>query len=463
MDFEEKTLLSGILKYGKEGYAECCDIVSEDYFNDTIHRCVFCSFDILFNEGKAFTLPSVMSECSAMGLVDKHEEIREILSQDCEAISLIRDFGYKIRTKKIMEESKHRLRKCIDDIDKLDAKSEVADIFAVTEDSIFSFIKEFDNENDGPTKLGSYARELIQSFKDNPTDSIGVPLPWPHINDSIGGGLRTGVTLIGARAKTGKTSIGIMGGLYNAEINDLSVLYLDTEMTKANVTPRIVGNLAEVDIKNIETGKFGLDHVDDNLVSEALNRLDTFPFHYQYVGGQPFSNILSTIRRWIYTDVGLKADGTANQCLIIYDYFKLMSANDLSNNINETQAMGFQISKLTDFCNRYDVPCLSFVQLNRTGIDKETTDTIFGSDKLLHLCNSFSIFKIKTIDEMKLDGPHKGNRKFITLASRYGGEHDFGEYVSMQAALDMCRLYEIDLIKKNYFASEDNEEDDVEL
>ena len=81
---------------------------------------------------------------------------------------------------------------------------------------------------------------------------------------------------------------------------------------------------------------------------------------------------------------------------------------------------------------KYDVPCLAFVQLNRDGITKETTDVISGSDRLVWLCTSFSIFKRKSDEEMAEDNIRNGDRKIVTVETRHGEGMQDGNYVSVK-------------------------------
>ena len=90
--------------------------------------------------------------------------------------------------------------------------------------------------------------------------------------------------------------------------------------------------------------------------------------------------------------------GKTNDCLVVYDYLKLMSSSSINNNMQEYQALGFQITNLHNLAVKLDFPCLSFVQLNRDGITKESTDAVSGSDRLNWLCTSFSIFKLKSAE-----------------------------------------------------------------
>ena len=154
-------------------------------------------------------------------------------------------------------------------------------------------------------------------------------------------------------------------------------------------------------------------------------------YHYKNVSGKSLEEILSIMRRWIMKEVGFNAEGRTNDCLIIYDYLKLMSSESITQNIAEFQAMGFLITELHNFCVMYDCPVLSFVQLNRDGINIEDTSAISQSDRLVWLCTNFSIFKPKTQEEISEDGEEFGNRKLIPLVARHGPGIEDGNYINL--------------------------------
>jgi hypothetical protein len=129
--------------------------------------------------------------------------------------------------------------------------------------------------------------------------------------------------------------------------------------------------------------------------------------------------------------VGFDDNGQTKDCLIVYDYLKLMGSESISSAMQEYQVLGFQITKLHNFMVKYDVPCLAFVQLNRDGITRESTDVVSGSDRLIWLCTSFSIFKMKSDEEMADDGAEHGNRKLVPVVARHGEGLDDGDYISM--------------------------------
>lgn len=231
---------------------------------------------------------------------------------------------------------------------------------------------------------------------------------------------------------TGKSMFGDAVAMHVSKNLNIPVLMLDTEMSKEDHLNRMLANISGVEINKISTGKFAENELDKEKVNKAAKLLKDIPYHYISIAGQPFENILSMMRKWIYQHVGFDENGKTNDCLIVYDYLKLMGSESITNAMQEYQVLGFQITKLHNFCVKYDVPCLSFVQLNRDGITKESTDVVSGSDRLIWLCTSFSIFKLKSDEEIAEDGIGNGNRKLVPVVARHGSGLDDGDYISIK-------------------------------
>ncbi len=134
------------------------------------------------------------------------------------------------------------------------------------------------------------------------------------------------------------------------------------------------------------------------------------------------------MRRWINYKVGYNESGQRNPHFVVYDYFKLMDTGDLKN-MQEYQAMGFQIAALHDFCTENNTPVLSFVQVNRDGINKESTDVIAQSDRLGWNAISLCIWKRKTPEEIG-QNPKAGTHKLVPLEGRFMSKLDPGDYIN---------------------------------
>ena len=261
---------------------------------------------------------------------------------------------------------------------------------------------------------------------------MGISTGYPVYDQAIGGGLRRGtVNIIGARPKTGKTLLSDNIGMHIASELNIPVLNLDTEMTADDHKHRSLAMLSEVAINDIETGAFSESADKKDKVYKAAEKLTDMPYYHKSIGGMAFEEQLSVIRRWLAKEVGMNDDGTAKECVIIYDYLKLMTSDSISNSLAEFQVLGFMMTGLHNFALKYKVPVLSFIQLNRDGISRESTDAASGSDRIVWLCSNFTIFKRKSDEEIAEDGIGNGNRKLVPIVSRHGGGLDDGDYINM--------------------------------
>lgn len=232
--------------------------------------------------------------------------------------------------------------------------------------------------------------------------------------------------------------------LHVAGVGGVPVFNLDTEMSWEEHLHRVVANLAGVPVYDIETGRCGSRALPRQKVLEAAARLRDFPYHYECVIGKAFEEVLASMRRWVTRTVGLGPDGRAKPCVVIYDYLKLMSADFLSGDLKEYQALGFIATALKNFMGRYGVPCLCFAQLNREGSDREDGTVISGSDRIIHYCTSFTIYKMKSDEERAeaTQGGGKYTHKLVPVLSRHGEGLRCGDYINVAADYRVARVRE---------------------
>jgi len=205
---------------------------------------------------------------------------------------------------------------------------------------------------------------------------------------------------------------------------------MDTEMTKEDHITRLLAMMTEVEINKIETGKFAESVIINDQIKKAVQSLKDTPLYYKSIAGKPFEEQLALMKRWIVKEEGLNSDGSAKPCVIFYDYLKLMDSAGISQDMKEYQVLGFMMTSLHNFATKYQIPVVAFVQLNRDGITKESTDTASGSDRIIWLCSNFTIFKRKSDEEIAEDGANGGNRKLIPLVSRHGAGIEDNDYIN---------------------------------
>tara|TARA_B100000497_G_C7666377_1_gene401802 strand:- start:139 stop:1608 length:1470 start_codon:yes stop_codon:yes gene_type:complete len=443
----ERALLAGLLQYGIDAYVVVADIISSDSFGHTNNKLLFkCIEDIINNEQK----PDIVTVLASAEKLNLSEQIKT--EQELKYIKSLYDFpvspenilGFAAQVKKFefARKIKNLTAKIHKDVDTVNGTESINDIIGILENPVTDFLRE-DDGSENPEKIGDGVEDYVRFLEENQCDIIGVPTGFNRYDQAIGGGLRRKcVDLVSARPKVGKSVFADNVAL-NVSSTGIPVLVLDTEMSKEDHLNRLIANISGVPINEVATGKFTEDALKQDKVNEAVAKLESIPYSYISVAGKPFEGILNLIRRWVMQEVKSDESGKTNECVIIYDYLKLMSSSSITNNIQEYQALGFQITSLHNLCVKLDIPCLSFVQLNRDGITKESTDAVSGSDRLIWLCTSFSIFKSKSTEEIAEDGPNAGNRKLVPIVSRHGAGMDDGDYINMQMHGAQAKLVEL--------------------
>ena len=435
----ERAMLASLCQYGHDVLLDCSFLTS-DHFNEN-NQILFHCIKSCLDSGMNVDITSILSKAQDLGydkIICTEDEVSYIRSLfNLPVVKKNIPYYYEKLIKiDIAQKLRQKLKRSLEEVDNINGTESINDILGIIERPFFEITSELHNTSNHVESIGSDIYEYIEKLKDNDGAPIGIPSPFAAYNQAIGGGHRRKcVDLIGARSKVGKSLYANATALHVAKNLGIPVLYLDTEMDKQDQQTRILANLAEITMDDLTTGKFAESDDALNRIDNAAKTLEKIPYHYINISGQSFDTILSIMRRWIHQHVGVNDEGSTNDCLIIYDYLKLMSSDSISDNLQEYQALGFQITALRNFCVKYDVPCLTFVQLNRDGITKKSTDVISGSDRILWLCTSFSIFSIKS-DEEQADDRAKGmkkpfNRKLDPIVARHGGCMDEGDYINI--------------------------------
>jgi replicative DNA helicase len=443
----ERAVLSGLLQHGIDGYLRISNIISSETFSNPNNQMLYKCIEHLMSNDQSVDLASILAAAKLLkfdDIINTKQELKYIKSLFDFPINKENIFNFAIQIKKFefARKIKYLTSSISQEIDKVDGSESINDIVQILENPVTDFLRE-DDGGETPSKIGNKIEDYITYLETNQCDIIGIPTGFAKFDEAIGGGLRRKcVDLIAARPKVGKSVFADNVALNVSSIG-IPVLVLDTEMSKEDHLNRLLANMSGVPINEIATGKFVEDEEKQTKVREAMQKLSTVPYSYISVAGKPFENILNLIRRWVMQEVKMGQDGKTNECVIIYDYLKLMSSESITNNVQEYQALGFQITSLHNLCVKLDIPCLSFVQLNRDGITKESTDAVSGSDRLIWLCTSFTIFKSKSPEELAEDGPNAGNRKLVPIVSRHGAGLTDGDYINMQMVGSHSKLIEL--------------------
>jgi len=441
----ERAVLSGIFQYGEDAYLDIADFLQSSTFEDATNQAVFKAITYLYEQQgiKQFDQSSLMAALDAVGckwVLERAEEAKHVRSLMNGRVMLenVRTWGAQIRKLQIARLLREQLMTACTTINDIKGTEPIDQILGIGENAVFEFTSLLQNEEQNePELIGKGIDEYLDEIEANPIDIVGISSGMPYYDQAIGGGFRRqAVSLVGARQKVGKSMMSANIGLHVASKSGFPVLYLDTEMVKRDHWSRLLPNIGiahgvKVTISELETGKYVGSAFKRQKIREAAATLKQAPFYYLNVSGKPFEEVISIMRRWVTKVVGTDEAGKRKDCLIIYDYLKMMSGDSLNDSLKEYQVLGFMTTTLHNFAVRADVPILTLTQLNRDGIDDESSGVISGSDRILNLVTNFTIYKIKSDEEIADSGPENGNRKLVPVCARHGEGLQPGDYINV--------------------------------
>jgi len=433
----ERAVLSIICQNGDKSYFEISDLLSDETFtvdsNIILYKCIKNIF--IKDSPKSLDLAIIAASAKELEIdhvLQKKEEIQHlkaILDFPVNKENLV-NFVTKIKKLEIARKLHKKLEDVQSQILEINGSESITKIISLAEDPILNFSTSLDDEDNNPKIISDGLEDYINDLINNPIEQVGISTGFPIYDFAIGGGLRPStINVIAARPKVGKTLLSDNMG-YNIAKMGIPVLNMDTEMTKKDHIHRLLAMMTEIEIDKIETGKFSTIPSLKIKMDKAIEQINSLPLYHKSIAGKSFDEQLSIMRRWLVKVVGLNSDGSAKPCAIFYDYLKLMDSAGISQDMKEYQVLGFMMTTLHNFASQYKVPIVAFVQLNRDGITKESTDTASGSDRIIWLCSNFTIFKRKSEEEIAEDGPNNGNRKLVPLISRHGAGLQDNDYIN---------------------------------
>jgi replicative DNA helicase len=445
----ENAVLSSLYKYGLDSYHEIATVgLSEVSFSDSANKIVFKCFEYLFDSksAKDIDFPSLINSCKALGYEnwiqdkDLQKDILEKLSVSTK-LGSVKPLAQKLRKLEIGNKISAAADKIQEEVKYITGEEKLGDIFGIVEQQLSNLSSFLTDTSEDPVDIAGRVEDHIEFLATNQVDQLGIPTGFPIFDKYIGGGLRKhAITVIGARMKTGKSTL-CKNIAYNVSQLGIPVLYLDTEMETEDQINRLVSSVASVPIDQVESGKFSSNLIDKQKVKDAVNEIKQIRFQHKTIGGYSIEAQLAIVRKWLIRTVGLTKEGRAKDCLLVYDYIKMMDSKDLGK-VQEHQALGFLMTALQNFAVKYDIPILTAAQLNRDGISSEDTSAIGGSDRIAMYGSSISLLKWKTEEELAAEDYQWGNQKLIPIISRYGPAMDTGDYINIWFEGDKNKMCE---------------------
>jgi replicative DNA helicase len=195
--------------------------------------------------------------------------------------------------------------------------------------------------------------ERITQLYEEGADVTGVASGFRDLDHLTAGFQPGNLIILAARPSMGKSGLALCAAANLAVRGETPVALFTLEMSKSEVTQRLMCSEAKVESQRLRTGKLAPD--DWPRLTAACDRLSKAPIYVDDTGSVTMMEIRSKSRRLKIREPGLG--------LIIVDYLQLMTSGaSVENRVQEVSAISRSLKVLA---RDLDVPVLALSQLSR--------------------------------------------------------------------------------------------------
>lgn len=348
----EESILSAIL-IDNNAFLDVVEILSPEDFYRSSHNKIFSAMIDLFSKSEPIdlvTLANILNQQNCLEEIGGATYLASVVDTVPLAVNAqhyARIVHDKASLRRLIEKTNEIARQCFED------RGDVDELIDFAERSIFEISENKNKQAFYPIgKLISKNIDTLEEREGNKSLLTGVATGFTRFDNLTSGLQKSDLIIIAARPSMGKTSLAL-NIARNAAVNaNIPVAIFSLEMSKEQLSMRLLCAEARIDSQRIRSGFFSRD--DWNMLTEAAGILSEAPI---YIDDSP-DILITSIRakaRRLKMDKGLG--------LVIIDYLQLMRGRSSS------ERRDLEISEISRslkaLAKEVDVPVLALSQLNR--------------------------------------------------------------------------------------------------
>lgn len=348
----EEALLSAIL-VDNTALLDVVDLLGPPDFYRTAHGTIFAAMTDLFNRGEPIDLVTVtnaLREKGRLEAVGGAAFVARLLNDVLPAANAqhyARIVHDKAVLRRLIEQANAIAKRCYAE------QGSAEEIVDFAEAALFAVTEKKARQSFYPlSKLIDRSIDFLEEKQKNKSLVTGVPTGFTQIDHLTSGLQNADLIILAARPSMGKTALALNIARNAAVEAGVPVAIFSLEMSKEQITLRLLCAEARIDSSKLRSGFFTLE--DWERVTEAASTLSSAPIFIDDSPGLTALEVRAKARR-------LKMD--KNIGLVVIDYLQLMQGRP---GAERRELEISEISRaLKSLAKELDLPVLALSQLNR--------------------------------------------------------------------------------------------------
>lgn len=362
----EESILGGIL-LDPEAMGRIVDLITPESFYVRAHQEIYEAALKLHSQGKPtdfLTVKSVLEDHLLLEKIGGIDKLTQLLDRTVSAVNIDRYAAL------IMD--KYLRRQLIS------SGHEIVSLGFETTRDLEIVLDESEKKIFGLTQkrpqggLVPISDTIIQTFNEleklhNQTALPGIETGFYDLDAMTGGLQRSDLIIIAGRPSMGKTAFGLGLVAHIAKSFNLPVAIFSLEMSKEQLSMRLLASEAEIESNRLRSGRFVQD--DYSTISTAIGTLSNLPIYIDDSANVTVMQVRSQVRR-------LLAEKKGDFGLVLIDYLQLMEGAEKDNRVQELSKM---TRSLKGLAREIKAPVIALSQLSR-GVEARNNKRPMMSD-----------------------------------------------------------------------------------
>ena len=356
-DVELEASVLGAILLEKEALSDVVGILKPDVFYTTAHQKIYRAVLKLFNENKAVDLHTLVAELKKQGTLEEVGGLPYVVQLTHRIASAA---NIEAHARIVLEYSMRRsLISISSNINNkaFDERADTFDLLDKAEQALFGISEEITKKE--TYHLNNLLAEKFAEIEEvgkQKTQIIGIPSGFRELTRLTQGWQPSQLIVIGARPGMGKTSFQL-DLLINAVELGKKVAFFSLEMSRGQITERLISNSAAISSEKLKTGN--LTESDWKTMYQKTAKLSESQVFIDDTAGLSLFELRTKSRR-------LKAKYGIDMILI--DYLQLMTVGEgsrIRNFANREQEISTISRGLKALAKELDIPIMIASQLSR--------------------------------------------------------------------------------------------------